>query len=208
MAYSNIVPSTNSREKTAIFTIGCAKGFVDSLMLWGREHWVSIQSYEDPEAFLRDASGLPYGCVVVEQALGDRRGVDLLRRLRHDGLAFEVILIAAEAESDVALAVEAMKEGAREVLREPVVPEALLVLAEGVLRARSRPAADNPIHRLTLREREVLKAIVDGETNRQIAQALGISARTVEFHRSSLMAKMGAASTAALVRLALASWSR
>ncbi|HEX5262684.1 MAG TPA: LuxR C-terminal-related transcriptional regulator [Phenylobacterium sp.] len=201
-------PAANLCNEAVVYTVGCEKGFVESLAFWARDHRISVRAYENPAAFLREAPRLPHGCVVVERPLGDRQGVELVRRLRGEGRSFDVVLIVAEAESEVTFAVEAMREGAREVLRKPVVPEALLVLVERILRPAPRSGACNPLLRLTPREREVLKGVVDGQTNRQIAQALGVSLRTVESHRSNLMSKMGVRSAADLVRQALAGWAR
>jgi FixJ family two-component response regulator len=105
--------------------------------------------------------------------------------------------------------VRAMKEGAVDFLEKPVRPDAILdavqrAVATVQVRAASdarREAARSRLADLSPREREVLHAVVRGRLNKQIAADLGITVRTVKFHRARMMEKTGAESVPELVRL-------
>ena len=113
---------------------------------------------------------------------------------------------------DVALAVEAMKAGAIDFLEKPFDDELLLSAIRIALEGQA--GEDEPsdeaaavrarLARLTARETEVLEGLLAGRPNKTIAYDLGISPRTVEVHRASLMTRMGARSLAELVRMTLA----
>ena len=107
---------------------------------------------------------------------------------------------------DVAMAVQAMKEGAIEFLEKPFEKAALMSALENAF-SRVLPASATIEQRLkkslTDREREVFNLLVEGHQNKMIAHKLGISARTVEVHRSRIMDKLGAKSLADLVKRSL-----
>jgi FixJ family two-component response regulator len=111
------------------------------------------------------------------------------------------------------MAVSALKKGAVDFIEKPFNDQDMLRLIESCLRqdraAATRRAEDASVaqrlQRLTQREREVLALIVAGKLNKQIADELSISIKTVEVHRSRVMEKMGANSVAELVQLALRS---
>jgi len=130
-----------------------------------------------------------------------------LQKMRDD---LPVVMMTGHA--DVALAVRSMKAGAVNFLEKPFGAEALTEsVAEALTIARLRAEirqgatdAQRRLDRLTEREREVLMALVDGMPNKGVAQALGISPRTVEVHRARLMDKLEVASIAEAVKIALA----
>ncbi len=117
--------------------------------------------------------------------------------------------------SDVPMAIAAMKAGALDFIEKPVAREELLV---GVKRALDqsrdtgklsawRQDASERLGKLTLRQRQIMDMVLAGHPSKNIAADIGISQRTVENHRASIMKKMGARSLPALARLALASAS-
>jgi len=132
-----------------------------------------------------------------------------VRELTRRGAGLPVIIITGHG--DVPLAVEAMKAGARDFLEKPFDDERLLAVVRAILEQREgeepvreeQAAARARIARLSQRERQVLKRLVDGQLNKTIAWELGISARTVEVYRAKLMTKMQATAFADLVRMAL-----
>lgn len=196
-------------SSAGIYIVSHDRDCADALEQWAKGRRLFLRAFENPSDFLRDAPRLPPGCVVVECPVGDFGGVELLCRIRDDGLPFRVVLIAAEAETQVTLAVEAMKAGARDVLQKPVEFEALVAAVRKALPAgpgepESRRIGEEAERALTQRERDVLRGVLGGKTNKQIAHDCGISPRTVETYRSSLMAKMRVTSAAALIRRALA----
>ena len=167
-----------------------------------------VRTHDSAVLFLQAIAEGPPGCVVTDVRMPDMSGLDLLRELRARGVRAPVIVITGHG--DVPLAVEAMKAGAQEFLEKPFDDERLL---EAVRRALApgggepvsgdRAAALAKIARLSQRERQVLRRLVEGQLNKTIAWELGISARTVEVYRAKLMTKMEAAAFADLVRLAL-----
>jgi len=149
-------------------------------------------------------------CVLSEVRLPGMSGLALLRQLDAPEAAPPVIFITAHA--DVATAVEAMKAGAAEFFQKPVEPQRLIDAVHGAFEwscrerrlGQRREACKEMLDRLTRREREVLEALVRGQSNRVIAETLGIRERTVEAHRSGIMRKLDAHSIVDVVRCAFA----
>ncbi len=164
-------------------------------------------AHASPIPFLEAASHLPTGCVVTDVRMPEMTGLDLLRALRAQGRDIPVIVITGHG--DVPMAVAAMKAGASDFFEKPFDDEALLASVRkalaGTADTEPEPSDDARLRleQLSMRERQVLNGLLDGLSNKTIAYDLGISARTVEIYRAKLMTKMGAASFAELVRLAM-----
>jgi len=138
-------------------------------------------------------------------------GLDLQQRLQDREITMPVIFLTGHA--DVPKAVRAMKQGAIDFLEKPFDDEHLLIrvqyaLAKGALQKHRKAERDlmaQRLEQLTPREREALNLIVAGRTNKEVAEQLHISARTVEVHRARLMKKLEAESLSDLVRMVLGS---
>ena len=136
-------------------------------------------------------------------------GLEVLARLHEAAKRFPVIVMPGHG--DVPTAVKAMKLGAADFLEKPFVDDALLQalahvrqrLAADEAYERRRAEAERTVAELTVREREVLQGIAAGYANRQIAETLGLSVRTVESYRADMTEKVGTTAVADLVRLAL-----
>jgi len=160
-------------------------------------------------AFLEIAPTVQTGCIITDVRMPEISGVDLLRRLRELKLAVPVIVITAHG--DIPLAVEAMRLGAVDFLEKPFEDEVLLASVRSALdrgdrdqkRQAERSNIEGRLAALSNRERDVLKGLVAGHANKQIAYDLGISPRTIENYRANLMIKMQAGSLSDLVRMAL-----
>src|SRR5436190_1615672 len=134
-------------------------------------------------------------------------GLELQRKLADDGVNIPVVMISGHA--DVHVAVEAMTLGAVTLLEKPFRLDELLASVRKALErdsasraARQQTAdADARLAALTAKEREVFDLIATGKTNREMADALGLSVRAVEDRRARLMKKVVAGSVAELVRL-------
>lgn len=151
-------------------------------------------------------SGAPH-CLVLDVRMPGMSGLDFQRRLNESGEEVPVVFLSGHA--DVQSAVAAMKAGAIEFLTKPFREQDLLdaiALALDQARERRRDAEGlgalrGAFERLTMRERQVMALVVDGQMNKQIAGRLGLSEVTVKMHRGRVMRKMRAMSVADLVRM-------
>jgi two-component system response regulator FixJ len=149
------------------------------------------------------------GCVVVDVRLPGMSGLELLERLAREGQALPVIVMTGHG--DIPMAVRAMRAGALDFIEKPFHDQALLDRIHEAIERSSRlqddvGERDRLLRRhalLTHREKQVMSQVVDGRPNKLIADALGLSIRTVETHRAHIMDKMQAKSLSHLVRMAL-----
>ncbi len=170
----------------------------------------AVEDYASCEAFLDGYDPGRGGCLLVDAYLPGMHGIELLRQLASRGEMLPAIMITGD--SDVATAVQAMKAGAVDFIEKPVgaaelqasVLRALEQSADGARRTAWRQEAAGHLAALTARQREIMAMVLAGQPSKNIAADLGISQRTVENHRASIMAKTGARSLPALARLGLA----
>jgi two-component system response regulator FixJ len=168
-----------------------------------------VRTYATGAEFLDDAARLPPGCVVVDLRMPGLDGLELIRRIVAAGLPFRTIMITGDA--DVSLAVEVMKAGAVDFVPKPFDGPALLAAVRQALSRLETVNADSrsvgqfrdALARATPRERDVLRGLIDGKTNKSIARDLAISPRTIEAHRANLMKKLRVESLPELVRLSI-----
>ena len=181
----------------------------DSLSFLLRAAQVDVRAYETAPAFLATIKTLSSGCVITDVRMPEMSGIELLRRLRENGIDIPVIVITGHG--DIPLAVEAMKYGASDFFEKPYDDEALLTAVRSALnqqegavqKAADRAALNERLAALSNRERQVLEGLVAGKPNKIIAFDYDISPRTVEIYRANVMTKMQAASLSELVRMAL-----
>jgi FixJ family two-component response regulator len=146
-------------------------------------------------------------CLVSDVRLPGMSGLDLQIRLAEQGSLMPIIFVSGFA--DVPMSVQAMKAGAIDFLTKPWREQTILDAVERALSvSRAQHAERNylqglltRLHKLTGRERDVLKGVATGQLNKQIAYDLQISEITVKVHRSRLMHKMGARSIAEIIRM-------
>lgn len=171
---------------------------------------LEVRVYKSAAALLENFDTAQSGCVVSDVRMPGMDGIQLLRHLRKKGVTLPVIIMTGHA--DVALAVGAMKAGAVDFIEKPFSDDVLLAaiaaalkqqgnsgqsVSEAVMQVRSR------LGTLSEREKQVLEGLLAGLPNKTIAYDLGISPRTVEVHRASVMKKLNATSLSQLVRMAL-----
>lgn len=169
----------------------------------------AVRVHESATAFLAVAPGIHNGCLVTDLRMPDMDGVELLRRLSVAEAMLPAIVVTGHG--DVHMAVEAMKAGALDFIEKPFSDEVMIAsITRAVEKAASRVSEESGreltrsrLVSLSERERQVLKGVVGGQPNKTIAAELGISPRTVEVYRASLMGKMQAKSLAELVRMVL-----
>jgi len=170
-----------------------------------------VRAYSSPAEFLEDSERLLPGVVITDQVMLGIAGIEVQRCLKARSNHFKVILITAFPTTS--LAVEAMKNGAVTVLDKPFERKELLAaVSEGFRQLKNAdsfdeslppalPAGQSYLDRLSVREREVINMIYRGATNKATGIQLGISAKTVEKHRSGSMKKLQVSSLASLIRL-------
>ncbi len=172
-----------------------------------------VAGFPSGEAFLAAFQPADAACLLIDAALPGVSGIDLLEQLRAGGHAVPAIVITGQ--SDVPMAIRAMKAGASDFIEKPVDRPGLLASVARALErsvdaaklAAWHDAAVAQVAGLTPRQREIMGLVLAGHPSKNIAADLGISQRTVENHRASIMQRTGAASLPALARLALAASS-
>lgn len=167
------------------------------------------QLFGDAETLLSQLHAAGPACLILDMQLPDINGLELQSLLAHRR-DIPVIFIADNPSARTI--VRAMKAGAVEVLTTPLDESLLLDAARQALRLsstmRAQAAERHVLHqryeRLSIREREVMRHVVRGHLNKNIAADLGISEITVKVHRGRVMRKMQADSLADLVNMATA----
>jgi RNA polymerase sigma factor (sigma-70 family) len=185
-------------------------GSTRELLAWlMRRHGLRVELFADARSFLAGYTDAP-GCLLVDLNMPGMNGLDLQRCLKEKGAALPVVFLSAGA--DVPKAVRAVKEGAVDFIEKPFDYRRVMALvAECIrrdadarcVRQRKREICER-LAQLTQREREVLELVVAGRMNREIAEQLDISIKTVEAHRSRIMGKLEVHSLAELVQAKLA----
>jgi two-component system response regulator FixJ len=166
--------------------------------------------YESAVSFLEALPSVAGGCIVTDIRMPDMTGLELIRRLKTDGVDLPVIVMTGHG--DVPLAVEAMKAGVVDFIEKPFTNAMFIGAVRAALAPREAVQTEDParleaqrkLADLSPRERDVLAGVVAGKANKAIAFELDISPRTVEIYRANLMAKTGARHIAQLMRIALA----
>ncbi len=170
----------------------------------------AVTTFASAEQFLaRLPDPEPVACLLLDVRMPGMSGLELHEELVRRGSALPLIFITGHG--DVPMAVSRMKRGACDFLEKPFSDAQLRQLvADALARAeaarrglREDRVACERVERLTGRESQVLELIVAGRLNKQIADDLGISIKTVEAHRANIMDKLGARTMADLMRIAL-----
>jgi two-component system CheB/CheR fusion protein len=168
-----------------------------------------VETYASCEAFLEAFRPVHSACLLIDAYLPGMNGLELLRKLHDDGHRLASIMITGN--SDVPMAVEAMKAGALDFIEKPIGRDELIASIDRALELSQdsnklqewRDSAATHLAGLTARQREVMERVLAGQPSKNIAADLGISQRTVENHRASIMKRTGSKSLPALARLAL-----
>jgi len=191
--------------------------FRESASFWLGGFGYQVQAWGDPleaiEALARRDTDEP-ACLMLDVRMPQLSGLDLHDRLLERGIGLPVIYMSGHA--DVPLAVKAMQKGAVTLLEKPFDDEALesalaSAFAGGAVPAApaAPPAGTDEAHarfaareaKLSPRERQVLGHVIEGVYNKNIADRIGLSVKTVELYRARGMAKMHARSVAELTRM-------
>src|SRR5688500_7009323 len=187
--------------------------FRDSLRWLLESTGYRVATYATAERFLAGYKAGAAACLVLDVRMPGSTGLELQQELNRRGASLPIIFITGHG--DVPMAVDALKSGAFHFLEKPFQGERLLELIDQACTQRTPAEAERAQRRcaaarlatLTQREREVMDLVVLGRKNKQIAEALGISVKTVEAHRARAMEKMEVSSVAELVQVTLSSKS-
>lgn len=167
---------------------------------------VSVVTFQTAEAFLEAYTCRGPACLVLDLALPGIGGLQLQAELEKRELFIPVIIVTGY--SDVASAVQCMKAGAMDYFEKPIQNHAFLESVRKALQYCQKVLDSvlekkdilRQIDQLTQREKQVLTLIIEGRQNKDIAQELKISVKTVEVHRGNLMQKMQSSGVVQLVR--------
>jgi FixJ family two-component response regulator len=173
-----------------------------------------VRTFGSAEEFLQTYYPGQAGCLLLDVRMPGMSGLDLQAYLARREISLPVIVITGHG--DVPMAVKAMQSGARDFIEKPFKDDDLLASIRAALAADEKGRGERLVRaeiatrlaELTPREHEVMDMVTGGKSNKDIAAALGVSAKTVEAHRARVMDKMRADSLADLVRMALIAGGR
>jgi two-component system response regulator FixJ len=170
---------------------------------------VELEAAAFPNArdFLARFDAARPACLLLDLRLPQMSGLELQSELQTRGVVLPIIMITAYGE--VSSAVRAMKAGAIDFVEKPFndvallerVHQALALSTEAAARQKASAALAARMQRLTPRQRDVLRLVIHGYANKQIAAELGLSAKTIEIHRANLMRRLEVSNVAELVGL-------
>ncbi len=196
-------------KKGTVYVVDDDEAVRDSLqwLLEGKDY--RVRCFESAEVFLERYDSKEVACLIVDVRMEGMSGLDLQNRLVENHSPLPVVFITGHG--DVPMAVDTMKKGAMDFIQKPFDEVKLVSLVERMLdHARQSFSVhqqavnrDALLSKLTVREGQVLERIVAGRLNKQIADDLGISIKTVEAHRANIMEKLNANTVADLLKIAL-----
>lgn len=192
--------------QATVFIIDDDADFRDSMQWLLESTPYNIESFASAQQFLDRYDDRP-GCMLLDVRMPDINGLALQQLMLERDIRLPVIIITGHG--DVPMAVNAMKNGALDFLEKPFDDDVLLRLVDKAMTEAGKRFSEQNEQRellelyetLSRREREVMQLVVTGNSNREIAETLGISPKTVEVHRSRVMSKMRAESLAQLVQM-------
>jgi FixJ family two-component response regulator len=198
-------------KKGTVYVVDYDEGVRDSLqwLLEGKDY--RVRCYDSAETFLSRYDPREVACLIVDIRMGGMTGLELQDRLVERNSPLPIVFITGHG--DVPMAVDTMKKGAMDFIQKPFQEAALVGLVERMLdqakdafsEHQHSASRDALLAKLTSREAQVLERIVAGRLNKQIADDLGISIKTVEAHRANIMEKLNANTVADLLKIALGS---
>ncbi|QJC56879.1 Response regulator protein TmoT [Polaromonas vacuolata] len=198
-------------KKGTVYVVDDDEGVRDSLqwLLEGKDY--RVRCYDSAETFLSRYDAREVACLIVDIRMGGMTGLELQDRLVERKSPLPIVFITGHG--DVPMAVDTMKKGAMDFIQKPFEESALLNIVERMLELakdafsehQQSASRDALLAKLTSREAQVLERIVAGRLNKQIADDLAISIKTVEAHRANIMEKLNANTVADLLKIALGS---
>lgn len=193
-------------DSSTVFVVDDDRDMRRSLQWLIESAGLSVEVFESAEQFLQRTEQSEPGCLLLDLRMPGIGGLRLLECLQQGGSRAPVIVLTGHG--DVAVAVKALKLGAFDFIEKPAPHQLILDRIQDALaanqtrraREQKRASFERLLAQLSQREHDVLNRLIEGTYNKAIALELGISERTVEKHRESIMHKMGTRSLAELIR--------
>ena len=170
-----------------------------------------VVTYADAGSFLASADFRRYGAILLDVRMPNMSGLELQNKLNELGCDLPIIFISGHGDID--MAVNTLKNGAVDFLQKPVKDDRLLEVIDAAV-ARNKAARRDQaevagfkarLEQLTQREREVIRMVAQGYSNKEVAAEFGISEKTVQVHRGSAYRKLDLHNAAEIARLLLRS---
>jgi two-component system, LuxR family, response regulator DctR len=189
-----------------VFIVDDDEAIRDGLRWLFESYGIGADTFASGESFLDAFHPDMAGCLLLDVRMPGMTGLELFERLKARGCALPVIFLTGHG--DIPMAVEAIHGGATDFIEKPASDNQLVERVSACLRKdaeRRGRMANGQIFRarldaLTSREREVMRLILAGKLNKNIADELQISMRTVEVHRARVLEKIGVGSAVDLAR--------
>ncbi len=199
----------STEANPTVFVVDDDADVRDSLQWLLESVGLHVQTFETGQAFLEAVSAKARGCILMDVRMPGISGLTAQKQLSAQQISMPLIMISGHA--DVDMAVTAMTQGAKTFLQKPFSDQALIDHVQQALlideqRWRQQSQIDDlkaHYDSLTRRERQVFEGVVSGMSNQEIADHLSINRKTVEGHRSHMMAKMQASSLSELVQMSV-----
>ena len=198
--HSTLVPT--------VFVVDDDPSVLKSLVRLLRSLGFDVETFASAELFLARKHYDGIGCIILDVRMPGLSGMDLQEELSHADYSMPIIFITGHG--NIPMSVQAMKKGAVDFLTKPFDDDELLQAVKRAIEKDSKAKAERAevhdalrrIEQLTPREHEILRYVITGMLNKQIALKLVIAEKTVKIHRGRIMEKLGVNSVADLVRLA------
>lgn len=179
----------------------------DSLEFLLASRGIAATGWPSGEAYLAALPQPDCACIILDVRMGGLSGPEVFDHLLALGRTPPVIFLTGHA--DVPVAVQTLKAGAFDFVEKPFNDNQIVDLVQKAMasyqielqRADERQDLDRRLAALSAREAEVMRLMLQGNLNKQIGDQLGIAMRTVEVHRSRVMAKLGARNIAELAAI-------
>ncbi len=198
-----------TRPQPTVFVVDDDEAMRSSLKWLIESVGLQVECHASAESFINSYYPGRSGCLLLDVRMPGMSGLELQEYLHNHEITIPVIIITGHG--DVPMSVRAMKAGATDFIEKPFNDELLLdsirnaLLLDGSQRDQQAELAElaGRLALLTPREHEVMDMVTLGKSNKEIARALDVSAKTVEAHRAKVMEKMQAKSLAMLVRMSI-----
>lgn len=193
---------TSTSAEQTVFILDDDEAMRDALLMLMRAAGLKAEAFPTARDFLDSYSPRRSGCLLLDIRMPGMNGLELQAELHKRRIRLPIVFLTAHA--DVPMTVRAMKAGAVDFIQKPMDEHRLVVAVMTALKNDAeRDSLRTPdltkeaaqrLETLSEREREVLQQVLRGRQNREIAEALSISVKTIEFHRANIRQKLGVGS--------------